>query len=133
MRSQWKKEISIKVKEYTYLDYSYLGEANYLDVLKYYKRKKIWITKTGEVIKIKDLKDSHLHNIIIFLEKVATRLSNSIPYPQFNGEMAQMYAEQDYNLIQEDPVDFFLCDTIYETLLEEREKRELRRCSAKRG
>lgn len=56
-----------------------------------------WITKSKEKIKIKDLKLDHLGNIVKNLRKRFNSLEDPMDdYPSFDGEMAQMYAEQQW-------------------------------------
>ena len=56
-----------------------------------------WITKSGKKKKIKDLELSHLENIVNYLEKRFNELENPMnDYPSFQGEMAQMYAEREW-------------------------------------
>lgn len=67
---------------------------------------KIWKTRDGTKLRICDMTDDHLRNTIIFLEHQATKLKYEIPYPNFRGEIAQYYAEQEWDFIQEaDPED----------------------------
>jgi hypothetical protein len=54
--------------------------------------KYIWTDKQGKKYTEKDITDSHLVNIIKFLDAK----SNDLSYPCFNGEMAQYYAEQSF-------------------------------------
>lgn len=54
-----------------------------------------WITKDKQKVKIKDLTLNHLGNIVKFLQKKFDSLEDPLnDYPSFQGEMAQMYAEQ---------------------------------------
>lgn len=66
---------------------------------------RMWKTKAGELISIKELEDGHLLNIIAMLQRyanaqVSAALNN---YPNFQGEMAQMCAERDWDALAEDP------------------------------
>lgn len=60
-------------------------------------QEKEWITKTGERVKVKDLKLSHLKNIVKYLKKRFDSLEDPRnDYPSFGGEMAQMAAESEW-------------------------------------
>lgn len=83
---------------------------------------KLWKQKNGIKIRICDMTDGHLQNTIALLERKAELEKSAIPYPMFNGEMAQMYAEQDWDRAQESTPDYFY--PIYEDLCLERERRE---------
>jgi len=65
--------------------------------------KTIWITKDGRKIKVKDMEDSHLVNTIKMLIRKYKRelihLRSNITFPTFQGEMAQFYAERDYDYL----------------------------------
>ena len=60
----------------------------------------VWTTKEGKEIDIVDITDSHLANIIKFLKKKIEDFG-TIPYPYFQGEMAQYCAEQEYEQAEE--------------------------------
>lgn len=46
----------------------------------------LWVTKNGDIMLVSEMTDSHLKN--------AFRMFSQIPSPpQFNGEMAQLYAD----------------------------------------
>jgi len=65
----------------------------------------LWVTKTKEEIKIKDLSLNHLQNIVRYLKNKFNSLSNPFNYyPLFQGEMAQMYAEQQWESQMEEYV-----------------------------
>lgn len=54
-----------------------------------------WILKDGSNIKIKNLPIEHLSNIVKYLQKKYDAMENPLnDYPSFQGEMAQMCAEQ---------------------------------------
>jgi len=55
----------------------------------------IWKTREGKKIRICDMTDEHLLNAIKFCELRAKQIKNTVPYPNFNGEMAQMCAEDE--------------------------------------
>lgn len=63
--------------------------------------KTVWKTKDGQQIRIKDLQDSHLQNILKMLLRQAQHLRTHLPFPVFQGEMAQYYAEREYDRIME--------------------------------
>jgi hypothetical protein len=62
------------------------------------KQTKIWTTKDGTRIRICDMTDSHLLNTIALLKRIAKQGRREIlfHYPDFQGEMAQFYAEQSW-------------------------------------
>jgi len=67
-----------------------------IEILKKFEQQE-WITKSKEKIKIKDLKLDHLSNIVKNLRKKFDNFEDPMnDYPSFNGEMAQMYAEQQW-------------------------------------
>jgi hypothetical protein len=83
---------------------------------------KTWKMRDGKTIKICEMTDSHLANTIAFILRVARKARadlESCP-PMFQGEMAQMHADQEYdNLLSMDDDDFaeeifpafpFLCE-----------------------
>lgn len=57
--------------------------------------KVVWTTKEGKRIPISKMSDSHLLNTIKFLERKSDAF-DIIP-PMFQGEMAQYYADQEYD------------------------------------
>lgn len=85
--------------------------------------KTIWVTREGKKIKVKDMTDSHLLNSIKYLDRRLESMKITMPYPNFNGEMAQFCAEQDWDHFQNsEPSDYW---PIYETLCKEISKRGL--------
>ena len=64
---------------------------------------KLWKQKDGKKIRIKDMTNSHLMNTIRFLLKYASEEKNYslCSFPSFNGEMAQYYAEQEWDALDE--------------------------------
>ena len=70
---------------------------NQIKILKNFEEQE-WVTKSKERIKIKDLKLEHLGNIVKNLRKKFDSLEDPMnDYPfLFDGEMAQMYAEQQW-------------------------------------
>lgn len=83
---------------------------------------KYWTTKEGNKIAINKLSDYHLDNIISYIKKKTLEYVNTMPYPNFTGEMAQESAERLYEDIHNNPLGL-LEDTIYEDLLKERDRR----------
>lgn len=59
-------------------------------------REDIWTTKDGTEIVIKNMTDSHLLNAIKFLKRKIDECPNQYGYPCFQGEIAQMTAEREY-------------------------------------
>lgn len=84
---------------------------------------KIWKTKDGRKIRIKDLDDGHLVNCIKMIERNVAWLQSIIPPPMFNGEMAQLYADREYDRMVESGPDYFF--PIYDDLCEEATRRQL--------
>jgi hypothetical protein len=84
---------------------------------------KLWKQKNGMKIRICDMTDTHLENCIKLLERAAEHQKINYPYPMFNGEMAQYYAEQDYDRMQASGPEYFF--PIYEDLCAERDRRAL--------
>lgn len=67
-----------------------------IKILKEFEQK-TWITKSGDKIQIKELSINHLENIIKYLKKKYNELENPMnDYPSFNGEMAQIHAENQW-------------------------------------
>jgi len=65
------------------------------------KQTKRWKTREGSKIRICDMEDSHLINSINMLKRKAERYKYTVPYPMFNGEMAQMMAEREYDVMMD--------------------------------
>ena len=84
-----------------------------------------WIQKDGVRIRIVDMTDQHLTNAINMLERFAYRTwecaIRSGP-PNFNGDMAQYYADQMWDQLIEDGPEY---PPIYDALCAERDKRKL--------
>lgn len=84
---------------------------------------KRWTTKDGQVIRVCDLMDSHLVNIIKMLERNHNFTLRDIEFPSFGGEMAQCEAEHIYfQMMKHEPVHLY---PIYDALIEEAEDRQL--------
>ncbi len=89
---------------------------------------KTWKSKDGRRIRICDMSNQHLVNTMKLLERNASaERFNNFPYPSFQGEMAQYYAEQEFdNLIEKE--DYELAGEmypIYKDMYEELLKRGL--------
>lgn len=83
-----------------------------------------WKTKDGRVVRVCDMTDSHLLNTIRFLERQHAQLMFTIPYPNFNGEMAQICAEQEWEQLQNsNPEDTY---PILSVMYEEVERRNIK-------
>jgi hypothetical protein len=66
--------------------------------------------------------DSHLANTIKMLERAWAVFQFQLPFPNFNGEMAQYYAEHDYDTIQQSGPEY--SQPLYLDLCEEQERRK---------
>lgn len=89
------------------------------------QHKRYWIDKQGNKYLISKMSDSHLVNTIKMLERGANHQAANCYFPIFQGEMAQYLAEQAFDTMQEDPIEFFLSRTVYDKLLDEALKRGL--------
>jgi len=68
------------------MDSAAIDRANLLE------QGEVWIDKEGTVWRIEEMETSHIQNLIRWLD----RQDVAGPYPNFNGEMAQFYAERDW-------------------------------------
>lgn len=84
---------------------------------------KLWRCKDGRKIRICDMDDGHLANCIALLERAADKIRFTTPYPCFNGEMAQFFAEQDWDRLQSAGTEEFF--PIYVDMLDEQERRKI--------
>lgn len=67
-----------------------------VEILKKFEQQ-YWVTKSKEKIQIKDLTIDHLRNIVKNLKKNFKSIENPMnDYPSFQGDMAQLYAEQQW-------------------------------------
>ena len=90
-----------------------------------HKVTKVWTTGDGQKLRICDMTDKHLLNAISFCERKHRAAQLNLPYPNFNGEMAQMHAEQSWEHFQEGgPEELF---PLYLDLCEEADRRGLKR------
>lgn len=87
--------------------------------------KRYWVDKQGNKHLISKMSDTHLINTIKILERGAKHQATNCYFPVFQGEMAQYYAEREFNAMQEDPLEFFLSGTVYDKLLDELLRRGL--------
>ena len=56
-----------------------------------------WTTKDGAKIAIREMTDRHLINAMRMLERAAEAQLLDMPYPTFQGDMAQYQAESDFD------------------------------------
>ncbi len=87
------------------------------------KSTKIWQTKDGRKVRICDMTNSHLLNTIKYLEKQTQYAKAELSYPSFQGDMAQMCAENEWYAFQEaGPDDVY---PIYDDMVQEALRRKL--------
>jgi hypothetical protein len=89
---------------------------------------KIWTKKDGSKIRICDMTDSHLTNTIKMLERNAREHECEALgcFPSFQGEMAQYYAELAWDSIAENGIDPNEITPLYDDLLLEKQRRNLK-------
>ena len=58
------------------------------------------ITKNGQEIELANLTNDHLMNIIMLFRKKYDYMKENNDIPCFQGDMAQYYADQSYNFIE---------------------------------
>jgi len=83
-----------------------------------------WETRDGRKLPITEMSDSHLNNTIKLIERAHQAQINRVTMnpPCFQGEMAQMCADQEFNaLLESEPGDLF---PIYNHMLEEQQRRQ---------
>lgn len=85
------------------------------------KQTKQWTQRDGTKIRICDMEDRHLLNTIRMLERQAEAQQLDTSYPCFNGEMAQMYAEAEWNEMMTVGPEYFF--PIYEDLCADARRR----------
>lgn len=94
-----------------------------------------WVTKDGRRLFPRQISDDHLEKILalicrwhrIYVKRAQDALLD-LPWPSFNGEMAQMYAEHEFDvmsnnlaaIIHSQPGQLF---PIYDTLQAEKQRR----------
>ena len=93
----------------------------------------VWKTATGEKIKISELEDAHLINIIRMFHRKAqdfltqAQLECMTFLRQVNGDMAEFEMEREYDqLLNMTPLEYLDKKTVYGDLLEEAYKRGLK-------
>ena len=60
-----------------------------------------WKMRDGWYINVKDMESSHINNCIKLLKKQIKQLNSlTTLFPVFQGDMAQYYAEQDFDRIE---------------------------------
>lgn len=95
-----------------------------------HKQTRLWRTKDGRKIRVCDMDSNHLSHTINMLRRTAEfELLEMGRFTQFlQGEMAQYFAEQDYDrllsMCQEELCEYIHGD-IYEALVEEHKRREV--------
>lgn len=96
-------------------------------------RPKRWRMRDGTWIDLVDMTDSHLTNTIAFVERNARALCRmhhsmawDLPFPMFNGEMAQDMAEAEYYHAQDLLMGVQRVEDlpIYHALVDERNRRD---------
>ena len=92
-----------------------------------------WKTKEGRTIKIRDLEDSHLVNIIRFIRVRAGSFKEALISEAYSfasmlhGDMAQFAADQDINSMYEEPAEDLIEETpLFQALIKEAKKRKLK-------
>lgn len=74
-----------------------VSEPHYCSLPRKDEREPIWTDQTGgEFYCLCEIEDSHMVNIIRML-----RRRSILPFPNFQGEIAQMYAEQEWAAYEE--------------------------------
>lgn len=62
-------------------------------------KRKTWTTQDGRVLIIAEMSTDHLVNAINFCRRKHQTAVLDIPFPSFQGEMAQYYAEAEWDSI----------------------------------
>lgn len=84
---------------------------------------KKWTTRDGTRVRICDMTNEHLVNTIKLCRRAHERAKEEIPYPTFCGEMAQFYAEREYDSFLESGPE--VAFPLYPDLLDEAYRRRL--------
>lgn len=85
-------------------------------------KKPYWTNKEGQEIPIENMDDTYLLNTIHFLTR-RHKEECDISFPVFNGEMAQYYAQQEYNRITGTKI--YEMFPVFNDLIREKTKRKL--------
>lgn len=88
-------------------------------------KQKMWKTKTGKKIKIRDMSDSHLKNTVLMLRRNHSRETSEayIFAGCLQGEMAQLDADNMIQRMEDEGPGF--TNPIYDDLMEEVSRRGL--------
>jgi hypothetical protein len=92
---------------------------------------KMWTTREGEKILVKDMTDLHIINTLRMLERMADRwrmnaLADAYFFlGQVHGEMAELALERELEDIEENGIDPNKITPVYDTLVDEAIKRGL--------
>lgn len=62
-------------------------------------KRKTWTTQDGRVLVIAEMATEHIINAINFCRKKHQTAALDIPFPSFQGEIAQYYAEAEWDSI----------------------------------
>lgn len=65
----------------------------------------LWKCKDGRAVPIKDMTTDHIINSMRMLDRMHEQTQFDMPYPAFQGEMAQMYAEQEFDAYMDSSVE----------------------------
>jgi len=70
----------------------------------------------GVVHVIADMELSHVGNLMRYLERNADRAAAALAYPMFNGDIAQMHAEGEWDWAQANPLEYVKSTPLYRAL-----------------
>ena len=101
------------------------GRAGSIPVRSMYDRSSIWVTRTGQMIRVGSMDSGHLVNVIHLLQAMHERkcfYALQIPAP--NGEMAQDAWADELGAMAEAGPEFSF--PIYDAMIEEAEARRLK-------
>ena len=82
---------------------------------------KKWRTKEGIKIRIKDMDNNHLLNTIALIKRNVIKFQMNIPAPCFQGEMADYFANQEYDRLVSADIGELI--PIYDDMIIEAKKR----------